>query len=66
MWSAQVDQYHPSVPREILAEVAAGGASDAGGVPVELLDDFLPVLAASVVAGAPDLPSPDPRLPGAG
>lgn len=41
------------MPRKILAEVAAGGASDAGGVPVELLGDFLPVLAASVVAGHP-------------
>jgi sugar diacid utilization regulator len=43
----------PEVRPEVLAEVAAGGASDAGGVPVDLLGDFLPVLAAAVVAGHP-------------
>lgn len=45
---------HPStVPAEILSEVAAGGASDAGGLPVELLGNFLAELAAAVVAGQP-------------
>ncbi|WP_375483756.1 PucR family transcriptional regulator [uncultured Jatrophihabitans sp.] len=39
------------IPREVLDEVAAGAATDSGGVPVELLGDFLPVLVAAVVAG---------------
>jgi sugar diacid utilization regulator len=34
-----------------LDEVAAGGAADAGGLPVELLGDFLSVLSTAVVAG---------------
>ena len=33
--------------------MAAGGASDAGGVPVELLGDFLTALADAVLAGQP-------------
>ncbi len=41
------------VAAEVLLEVAAGGAADAGGLPVELLGDFLPVLVAAVVAGQP-------------
>src|SRR4051812_30778624 len=41
------------VPAEVLAQVAAGGAADAGGVPVELLGDFLDVVVAAVVAGEP-------------
>jgi DNA-binding PucR family transcriptional regulator len=41
------------VPPEVLAEVAAGGSSDAGAVPVELLGDFLAVLADAVSAGTP-------------
>ncbi|MCW2526331.1 MAG: CdaR family transcriptional regulator [Pseudonocardiales bacterium] len=42
-----------SVPAEILAEVALGGAADAGGLPVDLLGDFLSVLTAAVVVGRP-------------
>lgn len=41
------------VPAHLLVEVAAGGAADAGGLPVDLLGDFLPVLVAAVVAGQP-------------
>ncbi len=41
------------VPPEVLAEVAAGGSADAGAVPVELLGDFLAVLAEAVDAGTP-------------
>lgn len=44
---------HQPVPAEVLAEVAAAGAADAGGLPVELLGDFLPVLSAAVAAGRP-------------
>lgn len=39
------------VPAQVLVEVAAAGAADAGGVPVELLGDFLPVLASAVENG---------------
>jgi DNA-binding PucR family transcriptional regulator len=41
------------VPAAVLAEVAAGGSADAGAVPVELLGDFLAVLAGAVRAGTP-------------
>lgn len=41
------------VPAEVLAEVAAAGAADAGGLSVELLGDFLSTLAAAVAAGRP-------------
>jgi sugar diacid utilization regulator len=41
------------LPTEVLAEVADGGAADAGGLPVELLGDFLDVLSAAVTAGTP-------------
>jgi DNA-binding PucR family transcriptional regulator len=37
----------------VLAEVAAGGASDAGDLPVELLGDFLAALTTAVAAGRP-------------
>ncbi len=43
----------PAVPGDVLAEVAAGGASDAGGVPVELLGSFLEVLTDAVAVGQP-------------
>lgn len=39
-----------SVAADVLAEVAAGGAADAGGLPVDLLGDFLPALVGAVVA----------------
>ena len=42
-----------TVPADVLAEVAAEAARDSGGVPVELLGDFLPVLVAAVAEGAP-------------
>ena len=42
-----------AVADEVLAEVAASGAADAGAVPVELLGDFLAVLADAVGAGTP-------------
>jgi hypothetical protein len=42
-----------SVPDETLAEVAAGGAADSGGVPAELLGDFLRVVCSAVAAGEP-------------
>lgn len=42
-----------SIVPELLAQVAAAGASDAGGLPVDLLGDFLPVVVAAVAAGEP-------------
>jgi DNA-binding PucR family transcriptional regulator len=42
-----------TLPSEILTRVAADAAADSGGVPVELLGDFLPVLVAAVEAGQP-------------
>lgn len=46
-----------SQPAEALArdldEVARRGARDAGDLPIALLGDFLPVLSAAVIAGAP-------------
>ncbi len=47
----------PAVADSILAEVAGAGADDAGGVPVDLLGDFLPVVATAVVAGRPVSPA---------
>jgi sugar diacid utilization regulator len=41
------------VDAETLAEVAAGGSSDAGAVPVALLGDFLEVVVAAVEDGRP-------------
>jgi hypothetical protein len=41
------------VPAEVLAQVAADAAADSGGVPVELLGDFLAVLVAAVEEGEP-------------
>jgi len=41
------------LPDDVLAEVAAAGAVDAGGLSVELLGDFLTVLSAAVAAGRP-------------
>jgi sugar diacid utilization regulator len=43
----------PPVPAEVLAQVALGGATDAGGLPVELLGDFLDVVTGAVVVGRP-------------
>jgi hypothetical protein len=43
----------PAVPAEVLAEVAAGGATDAGGLSASLLGDFLEVLSTAVVVGRP-------------
>lgn len=40
-----------TLPPDVLAEVATAGARDAGGVPVELLGDFLETLSAAAVAG---------------
>ncbi|SHH46587.1 transcriptional regulator, CdaR family [Jatrophihabitans endophyticus] len=40
-----------TVPDDVLAEVAAAGARDAGGLPVGLLGDFLETVSAAVVAG---------------
>jgi hypothetical protein len=40
-----------SVAADVLAEVAAGGATDAGGLPVDLLGDFLAVLSDAVSDG---------------
>lgn len=40
------------VPDDVLAEVAAAGAADSGGVPVELLGDFLATVGAAATAGA--------------
>lgn len=42
-----------SIAPELLAQVAAAGASDAGGLPVSLLGDFLPVVVGAVAAGEP-------------
>ncbi|WP_375480129.1 PucR family transcriptional regulator [uncultured Jatrophihabitans sp.] len=42
-----------SVPADVLAEVAADAARDSGGVPVELLGDFLATLVAAVAVGTP-------------
>ena len=36
------------VPADVLARVAAAGAKDAGGLPVELLGDFLPMVSRAV------------------
>jgi sugar diacid utilization regulator len=41
------------VSPDVLDAVAAGGASDAGGLPVELLGDFLPALTTAVTQGRP-------------
>lgn len=41
------------VAAEVLAEVAAAGAADAGAVPVALLGDFLPAVVAAVASGEP-------------
>ena len=41
------------VPADVLAEVAAAGATDAGGLSVDLLGDFLSALSAAVAAGRP-------------
>ena len=45
-----------TVPPDMLATVAAEAAADSGGVPVELLGDFLQVVVAAVDGGQP-LPS---------
>ena len=45
------------VPDDVLATVAADAARDAGGVPAELLGDFLTALVAAVVAGEPIAPT---------
>lgn len=42
-----------AIPAAVLKQVATGGATDAGGLPVELLGDFLPALTQAVVAGKP-------------
>ena len=42
-----------TVPPNVLDEVAAGGAADAGALPVELLGEFLPEVAAAVADGIP-------------
>jgi sugar diacid utilization regulator len=42
-----------SVAPAVLAEVAASGASDAGGLPVSLLGDFLEAVTAAVTHGQP-------------
>ena len=42
-----------AVPAEVLAQVAAAGAADAGGVATDLLGDFLGVVSSAVVAGEP-------------
>lgn len=49
-----------TVAADVLADVAAAAAQDSGGVPAELLGDFLPVVVAAVVAGRP-VPPPDVR-----
>jgi sugar diacid utilization regulator len=41
------------VPLDVLTRVAAAGAKDAGGLPVELLGDFLPVVSRAVVDRRP-------------
>lgn len=45
-----------TVPAATLADVAAAGAQDSGGVPVDLLGDFLATLAAAVERGEPLAP----------
>src|ERR1700759_2557359 len=42
-----------TVGRDVLAEVAAGGSSDSGGVRPDLLGDFLSVVVDAGSAGAP-------------
>ena len=42
-----------SLPSDVIAAVAAGAASDAGGLPVSLLGDFLEVLGGAVTNGRP-------------
>src|SRR3954447_16923777 len=42
-----------TVPAEVLDQVAADAAVDSGGVPVELLGDFLSVVVAAVEDGRP-------------
>jgi sugar diacid utilization regulator len=44
------------VPAGVLARVAAAGAKDAGGLPVELLGDFLPMVSRAVVDRRPLTP----------
>lgn len=46
-----------SAPTEILTNVATAGAADSGGLPPELLGDFLGVLWAAVDAGKPISPT---------
>src|SRR4051795_6579565 len=46
-----------TVPAEVLVRVATEAAADSGGVPVELLGDFLPVVVAAVAAGEPVPPA---------
>lgn len=41
------------VPADVLRRVAAAGADDAGGLPVELLGDFLEVICSAVCEGKP-------------
>jgi sugar diacid utilization regulator len=41
------------VPADVLTRVAAAGAKDAGGLPVELLGDFLPMVSRAVVDRRP-------------
>jgi hypothetical protein len=48
-----VSPAQPSIPREVLLDVAGEGARDAGNLPVELLGDFLSVVTGAVVAGRP-------------
>lgn len=43
----------PGVPADVLGRVARAGADDAGGLPVELLGDFLDVLGVAVRVGTP-------------
>jgi sugar diacid utilization regulator len=44
------------VPPDVIARVAAAGAKDAGGLPVELLGDFLPMVSRAVVDRRPLTP----------
>jgi hypothetical protein len=44
------------VPDDVLTRVAAAGAKDAGGLPVELLGDFLPMVSRAVVDRRPLTP----------
>lgn len=41
------------ISAQLLSDVAAAGAADAGGLSAELLGDFLPVLVAAVATGRP-------------